>query len=85
MNTKARKKHTVGVLFSTKFAAARQVKWLRRENAPMVREISAYADVKRQISFHREYKLSILQFVLNKLLHIERYARYFTVIFYFGE
>ena len=31
MNTKARKKHTVGALFSTKFAAARQVKWLRRE------------------------------------------------------
>ncbi len=31
MNAKARKKHTVGVLFSTKFAAARQVKWLRRE------------------------------------------------------
>ena len=26
-----RKKHTIGVLFSTKFAAARQVKWLRRE------------------------------------------------------
>ena len=45
----------------------------------MVREISAYADVKRQILFHREFKLSISQFVLNKLFHIERNARYFTV------
>ena len=45
----------------------------------MVREISAYADVKRQISFHREFKLSISQFVSSKLFHIEQNARYLTV------
>ena len=38
-------------------------------NAPMVREISAYADVKRQISFHRER---------SSLFHNLRQANYFT-------
>ena len=38
-------------------------------NAPMVREISAYADVKSQISFHRER---------SSLFHNLRQANYFT-------
>ena len=61
-------------LFSVKFAAARQEKWLRRENAPTVREISASRILKGKFHFTLNFTICVKQIISHRAI-----ARYFTI------